>query len=308
MAVRVPEEGVPPVAKPADFDAFWSQTLTEARSYGLDPSLIDDGTYSTRAVRVQRVAFTSLERVRVGGWYCVPRGQGPFPAVLLLPGYGSHASLAGRAMAQEGIASLFLAVRGHSFGDQITPGFPGFLCHNITDKYRYIYRGAYCDAVLGLDFLAGRMEVDGRRTAVAGGSQGGALAIVAAALAGPERVAAAAPDVPFLTNFKFSVARSPSYPFAEIADLLRRYPDLEERVWEALAYFDVANFAPKVECPTLISVALKDDICPPASLLAMAATIKGQVDVRKYPDAGHEGGGLTHATLKLKWLKERLGA
>ncbi len=297
---------VPDVPRPADFDEFWDSALAEARHFGLNETISEDHLRSNDRAIVYRVSFTSLERVRVGGWYAVPRGEGPFPALQLVPGYSLRANLAVRSWAELGVAALWLSIRGHESDSQITPGFPGFLCHNITDRHRYIYRGGFCDAVRGIDFLRSRSEVDLSRLAVTGSSQGGALTLVTAALAGD--IIAAAPDVPFLTNYRYCVAASTSYPYAEIADLLRLHPDIEDQLWETVAYFDIVNFAPRVTCPVLLAVGMHDDICPTPATLAMAKSIAGPVELAIYDDAAHEAGTAhPHATRKLAWLKEKLG-
>ena len=305
MATTPRSDYVPLVELPQDFDEFWDSTLAEARSHGLDASVVEDELRSNDGARVFHAQFTSLERIRVSGWYALPRGRGPFPALLMLPGYGAWASLGVRALAEAGIATFWLSVRGHELNSPICPGFPGFLTHNITDRNRYIYRGAFSDAVLGIDFLKTQTEVDSSRIAVAGESQGGALTLVVAALA--DGIVAAAPDVPFLTDIRWSVENSSRYPYAEIADILRLRPSLTDSIWETLAYFDVANFAPKVSCPILASIGLKDDICPPAALLSMLENVTGAIDVRTHPEAGHEHGGVGHAAVRASWLMSSLG-
>ena len=66
--------------------------------------------------------------------------------------------------------------------------------------------------------------MDASRVAVAGGSQGGGIALAAAGLA--PGVAAAMVDVPFLCEFRRAVAISTTDPYAEIARFLRVYPHI----------------------------------------------------------------------------------
>jgi cephalosporin-C deacetylase len=304
-------KGEPPVANvpaleiPGDFGEFWASTLDEARGHGLGAQFEEDTRRSDERAQVFQVRFTSLERIQVFGWLAVPRTGGRHPAVVNLPGYSMRPNVGVRNMAYEGFAALWVSVRGHDIDSPIRPGFPNYLCHNITDRNRYIYRGAYCDAVLGVDLMNQMDAIDSARIAVAGGSQGGALTIVATALS--EGVIACAPDVPFLTNFKYSVAESHSYPYAEIGDMIRHRPDLQDSIWATPDYFDVANFAALVKCPTLAGIGMEDDVCPPAATLDMLSRIGGSVDLKTYPNTGHEHGGLTHQLLKTKWLKDHLG-
>ena len=125
---------------------------------------------------------------------------------------------------------------------QFNPGYPGLLTHNIVDRNTYTYRGFYIDAARTVDFLLSRDEVDGERIGVSGSSQGGGLAISTAALR-PE-IRAAAAGCPYLCGYMDSIELTHTYPYQEIRDYLRLYPERREAVRDTLAYFDGINFGP----------------------------------------------------------------
>ena len=77
------------------------------------------------------------------------------------------------------------------------------------------------------------------RIAVTGGSQGGGITIAVAALV-PD-VAAAMPDVPFLSDFPRSITITDKDPYTEIARYLKAHRDHTEPVLRTLGYFDVAS-------------------------------------------------------------------
>ncbi len=112
----------------------------------------------------------------------LPDTGGRHPAVLLAHGFGgSKASVAGQAkiLAEHGYVALAYTARGF--------GASGGLIHFDAPRYEV------ADARLMLDYLVGRPEVDPARLAAAGGSYGGALALL---LAGYDhRVKAVAADI-----------------------------------------------------------------------------------------------------------------
>jgi cephalosporin-C deacetylase len=293
------------VERPADFDQFWQATIDELAQAPVGLVVESDSLRSTEEIRVSRVTFGSLGGVYLFGWYARPAAPGPHPGLLMLPGYSAN-SMPQRALAGEGFAVLSLSVRGHNrSNDQYAPGFPGLMTDGIDSPATYGYRGVYMDCYRGLDVLRGLADVDPERVGVTGGSQGGALTLLTAALR-PE-VRAAAADVPFLCAIQDAVALTSSYPFAEISDLLRQQPYQSEAVWRTISYFDIINFAPRITCPTLISLGLKDDICPPQTGYALVNALTCPKEVRVYPNAAHEGGGFSHGQVKVPWLKAQLG-
>jgi cephalosporin-C deacetylase len=80
-----------------------------------------------------------------------------------------------------------------------------------------------------------------------------------------------------------------------------------------LSYFDGVNFAKRATAPTLYSVALMDQICPPSTGYA-AFNWHGALsapDVRKemavYPFNGHEGGSGHQTARQVAFAADVLG-
>jgi cephalosporin-C deacetylase len=290
--------------RPADFDQFWDETRAELASIPADLRYEPEPLRSNDTVETYAVRFTSLGGARIFAWLCLPRGRNACPGIVLPPGYSGVPSVP-RGWAALGYAALQVSPRGHHRSDgEIAPGFPGYMTAGIEDPRTYVYRGAYCDIWRAVDVLLDRPEVDRARIGVTGGSQGGALSLVAAA--GRPEIVAVAADVPFLTGIRDSLRLGGSYPYEEIKDYLRLRPEAEAQVLATLDYVDTLNFADRITVPTLLSAGLSDDVCPPETAYALYNRLRGPRDIRSYPYTGHEGGGLSHLLLKQAWLAAHL--
>lgn len=199
--------------------------------------------------------------------------------------------------ARKGYCTLSVAPRGKLRSHrQFNPGYPNLLTHNIVDRHTYSYRGFYVDTWRGVDFLLSRPEVDAARIGVTGNSQGGGLTITTAAMR-PE-IRAAAAGAPYLCGFMDAIALTHTYPYEEINDYLRLYPERRQAVTETVAYFDGINFADHITCPIIVNIGLQDNVCPPETGYALFTRI-GAPEKRLYPydGYGHDAGRVTHSAV-----------
>ena len=294
------------IRRPDDIDRFWEDVLDETARIPLDPEVIHDPLRSTERIDVYEVFFTSLDRVRIAGWYAVPRErQGPLPGLLQVPGYNMEPPIP-KNWAAKGYAAFSVAPRGKLRSNrQFNPGYPGLLTYGMVDRNTYSYRGFYMDACRGVDFLLSRAEVDGDHIGVTGHSQGGGLTVSTAALR-PE-IKAAAAGAPYLCGYMDSIDLTDAYPYQEIADYLRLYPERREQVENTLAYFDGINLANRITCPIIVSVGLQDSTCPPETGFAMFNAI-GSADKRMYAydGHGHDANNHEHAAVVDAFMAQHL--
>jgi cephalosporin-C deacetylase len=285
------------VTKPEDFDAFWEGVLAEVEAIPLASELIPDPLRTSTDIEVFQVFYNSLDQVRIAGWYCRPTDRAErAPAILFTPGYQMDPPIP-KEWARKGYIALSVAPRGKLRSNrQFNPGYPNLLTHNIIDRHTYAYRGFYVDTWRGIDFLLSRPEVDPTRIGATGTSQGGGLTICTAAMR-PE-VRAAAAGAPYLCGFMDAIELTHTYPYEEINDYLRRYPESRLEVEETLAYFDGINFADRITCPTIVNIGLQDNVCPPETGYALFKAI-GATDKRLYPydGHGHDAGRYRHGAI-----------
>ncbi|MCP3693364.1 MAG: acetylxylan esterase [Planctomycetaceae bacterium] len=285
----------------ADFEEFWNQARQELEQVDPQFAVIPQPSANDARVDLYEVRMRSLGNVRVAGWYEVPRKPGRYPAILRVPGYGQNMRPIDRF---EDMVVFSFNVRGHGNSQQDVKGRPqDYWIRGLDDKQDYYYRGAYLDCLRAVDFLVSRPEVDAKRIAIMGGSQGGGFSFATAAL--DPRIAASAPDIPFMADFVryFQTSNWPEMDQWIAAKEKRTWP----RTLRTLSYFDTMNLAPWIRCPVFMGVGLQDPICPPSTNFTLYNRVPGKKRYRVYPFSGH-GVGAGHRELVFRWLREQLGS
>ena len=293
------------VTCPEDFDAFWGGALAELADIPLDASATHDPLRSTDAANVYQASYRSRDGLEIFAWYTVPAvGDGPFPAVLILPGYKSEPALR-RDWAGKGVAALSVAVRGKlPSSAQFNPGYPGLLTHGVDDRDTYSYKGVISDCVRGVDFLLSRPEIDSERIYCCGSSQGGGLTLITSGLR--HEIKAGVAGYPFLCCFPESMGMLRSYPYDELSCYARAYPDRAEQMLDTLRYFDAVNFAPRIECPMVVGIAMEDEVCPPETSYAAYRLLNSERELWLFPNSGH-GNAHAYPARETAWLQQRIG-
>ncbi len=306
----------PTVAEPRDFDGFWARTLDESRHASAAPALTPAQTPITELI-VEDLRFSGFGGERIAGWVTRPRAEGRHPVIVEYIGYNGGRGLPGERVlwALAGYVHVVMDTRGQGSGwgtggdtpdpHGSGPAAAGFMTRGITDPDEYYYRRVFADAALLVEAVATLDFVDADRIAVTGGSQGGGIAIAAAALA--PAVKAVMPDVPFLAAFRRGAEVATSDPFGEIARYLAVHRADVDLVFETLSYFDGVNFARRITIPAFFSVALMDDIVPPSTTFAaynhLAST---DSTIAVYEFNGHEGGMTLQWERQAAWLADRI--
>lgn len=293
------ESYAPARDEPADFDAFWSGTLSAARALAgpLRRRPVDAG-YSELVT--EDIEFSGFGGQPIKGWFVAPRHRsGPLPTVVSFLGYGGGRGLVGSwsQLPAAGIAQFVMDTRGQGSryrpgdtpdGAFTGPGSGGVMTLGIDDPETYYYRRVFTDAVLAVDAARAHPLVDADRVVVQGGSQGGGIALAAAGLS--RGLAGVVADVPFLCAFRRATGLVDTHPYAEIVQYLHVHRGAEERVFRTLSYFDGVNFAARAAAPALFSVGLTDDVCPPSTVYAAFNHYAGPKAMEVYPYNGHENG------------------
>ena len=292
MPLEKLREYQPALYREADFEEFWRTTIAEATRQPLNAELIPYDL-PARGLQCYAVRFDGYQGGRIAGWYLRPDASGKFPGVCSYHGYSGRGvrplDLVG--LASQGICVLSMDCRGQNGQSQNAAVYPegyaiGWMTQGIRDPKRYYYRYVYADAVRALELLARRDEVDDKRLAITGVSQGGGITLAVAALS--ERPILALPDIPFLCDFRRGVSIAPAGPYPEIPVFVKSFPDQYEQTFRTLSYCDGLNLAPWIKCRTVISNCLWDDICPPSTIFGVYNHLTCEKQIEIYPFHKHE--------------------
>ena len=306
----------PAVPEPADFDAFWRESLTGDG----DATLLDVAPVRTdlRLVDTWDVAFTGFGGAPIRAWYTRPASVGAdLPAVVEYLGYGRGRGLPHERLtwAVAGYAHLLMDSRGQ--GDQYgsggatpdphggAPGGPGPVTRGILDPHDYYYRRLIVDAVRAVGAVRALPGVAADRVVAAGNSQGGGLALAVAGLV-PDLFAALV-SAPFLCHVGRAIEITDAAPYNEIVTYLSVHREAWGAVLRTLSYVDGVSFARRAAAPGHFGVGLRDTVCPPSTVFA-AYNRYGGADraMHVYPFNHHEGGDALHVRRQLRWLAARL--
>jgi cephalosporin-C deacetylase len=303
--------------EPEGLDGWWARRVEEARALAKPPVLTPHKTRLYDPIEVYDVAFSGADGDRIRGWYLRPRDTPGAPAVVKFIGYGGGRGMPAEHMVLPALGYALLVMDSRGQGGKWTVGATPdgatgtgpensqVMTRGVTSPENYYYTRMFTDAVLAVD-AAIELAGTGTGIAVTGGSQGGALALAAAALC-PDAVRVCHADVPFLCDIQRAITLAPRPPYTEIPEFLAQNTDLIEPTLNTLRYIDCALLASRITATTLMSVGLMDDICPPSTVFAAYNAINADKEISVFPYSGHNWPG-THTETQLAHLRDHFPA
>lgn len=306
-----PDSIKPYVEMPGDFDEFWLANLVELKKLPLRYTISDVPEYSTDKVRAYLVKLETGRRGRsMYGYLYVPRDAEPgsCPIVMSPPGAGVKPirnPLAHRFYAENGCIRFDMEIHGlnptmdEKLFNEVSAAFGQYLRFGLENRDNYYMKGVYLGLIRAIDFLTTVPEWDGRNVITQGGSQGGALAIVAAAL--DERVTACVANHPALSDMcGYAAGGTGGYPH-----FFSRGEPVDERVLETLKYYDVVNFARRLKVPVYMTWGFNDNTCTPTTSYAVYNSITAPREALITPVNEHWTSDRTERG-HLEWIKKHL--
>ncbi len=286
----------PSIPQPADFDAFWAKTLKQTSKIPMEVEIVPLPDKSTERVKVSMVKIQHYEKGRyIYGYLQEPNDQEKHPVMLHPPGAGVKRINPTPQFAELGFITLTIGINELPM-DATDEDFVArraalnggdYAYIGLDSKDNYYYRRVYSGLVRCIDFLTSLPNFDGENVAVTGGSQGGALSIVAAALD---------PRIDFLAAFYPALCDLSGYVYADRAGGWPRMfsPGSKQqttvstdKMFETLSYYDVLNFARRIKVPGFYSYGYNDGTCPPTSVAAAINQITAPKTIEITPSSGH---------------------
>ncbi|MEA5128483.1 MAG: acetylxylan esterase [Proteiniphilum sp.] len=268
-----PEKLTPYTQYPDDFKAFWEVAKAEASKCPEKITSTFVPEYSSETVDCYLVKIQAYKKDQyMYGYLTIPRKEGKFPVVFSPPGAGIKPMnpLKDIFYAENGYIRFDMEIHGirpdldeetyreisRAFGS----GNNSYLVNGLDDRDSYYMKKVYLSCIRVLDYLSTLPEWDGKNLVAQGGSQGGALALIATAL--DSRITACAANHPALSDMAgYKAGRTGGYPhlFTKFEGM-----DTPEKI-RTLAYYDVVNFARHIDVPVFMTWGFNDNTCPPTT-------------------------------------------
>jgi cephalosporin-C deacetylase len=281
----------PTVSNPADFQDFWNNARAELSKVPISPKMVLIPEKCTENINVYHVSFRNINNSRIFGILCIPKKEGKYPALLQVPGAGIRPYAGDIARAEKGIITLQIGIHGIpvnmdpdvylSLSEGALNGYPAF---NLDNRESYYYKRVYLGCVRSVDFLANLPQTDASRIGITGGSQGGALSIITAAL--DSRIKYLAAFYPALSDMTgYLENRAGGWPHLFSANNLK-LNNTKEKL-QTVPYYDVVNFARLLKIPGYYSWGFNDETCPPTSMYSVFNVITAPRELMVVPETGH---------------------
>ncbi|HEL1542230.1 TPA: acetylxylan esterase [Streptococcus suis] len=281
---------------PADFDAFWQNEKNQLT--GLADHELLEKECGLPHVACYELTFTGTNGSKVFAKCLFPKSDKPVPVLFYFHGYqgqGPDWSENLKFLAA-GYGVVAMDVRGQAGRSQDLGQFEGITVKGqvvrgmLQGPDHLFYKDVYLDVYQLIEIIASLDFVNQKRLVSYGASQGGALALVAAALS--PYISKTLAIYPFLSDFKRVLELGNN---SEAYDELFRYfkfsdpfHETEEAVLQTLSYIDVKNLAHMITCPVAMVTGLEDGVCPPSTQFAIYNRLEVEKEMKILPEYAHD--------------------
>lgn len=308
-----PECLEPYVKDPEDFDGFWQGAMEEAARCPMQVETEYVEEYSNGKVDCYLVRLQCCrEGQHVYGYLTRPKAEGKYPVVFSPPGAGIKPMNPMKTIfyAEQGCIRFDMEIHGirpdlsaddyRAISAAFGTGENSYLVNGLDDRDAYYMKKVYLACVRAIDYLTTLPQWDGKNVIAQGGSQGGALALVTAAL--DKRVTACVANHPALSDMAgYKDGRAGGYPhlFTKFQGM-----DTPEKL-RTLEYYDVVNFARRITVPVYMTWGYNDNTCPPTTSYIVYNVLRCPKEAFITPVNEHWVSFDTRHD-QLRWIKQHL--
>lgn len=276
--------------RPADFDQFWADKLKELSGIPANPKLeTTDGRKP--GVDYSLITFDNIRGTKIRGQIARPQQGAKFPAMLIVQWAGVYGLQKQWVTDRAAEGWLCLNISAHDlpidrddafYKEQASTALKDYPAIGNDSRETSYFLRMYLSCYRAAEYLATRPDWDGKTLVVTGGSQGGLQSFVTAGL--HPKITAVMASVPAGCDLNGPEAgRRPGWPMWYWATKDKD----EKKVRDASRYFDVVNFASRIECPVLVGAGLIDTTCPVPGIMAACNELKGTKEIAFMPVAEH---------------------
>ncbi|MBS8103947.1 alpha/beta fold hydrolase [Streptococcus suis] len=282
--------------KPSDIDEFWNSEINKLSS---NPNYrLEKRNCSLQNIECYDLYFEGTNQSEVYSKFVIPKSKDKVPIIFYFHGYQGQSREWSELLKfpAAGYGVVAMDVRGQAgkstdFGKFEGNTVKGHIVRGMKSGPEHLfYKDIFLDVYQLVEIVAKLRFVDPNRLFSLGASQGGALALVSAAL--NQRIGKLFAIYPFLSDYKRVLELGNN---SEAYEELFRYfkfqdpfHESEDQILQTLAYIDVKNLAHMIKCPVAMIVCLEDEVCPPSTQFAIFNRINAEKYLKLVPDYGHE--------------------
>lgn len=289
--IAAPDEIDLSAIKPNDFDAFWEGQLNRLRNIPKNTKINKERSGSF-GVDYFKITMDNIDGTHIRGQLARPSTQEKLPALLILQWAGVYPLQKDWVTDKAEDGWLVLNINAHDLPIDAEESFyeaqkAGPLKDYPTigndDQDSSYFLRMYLSCYRAAQYLTEREDWDGETLVVMGTSQGGLQSLMTAGLH-PKTTAALALVPAGFDMLGPTVGRLGGWP--------QWYQNITHgdsiQIREASRYYDIANFVPRIKCPVLVGIGLRDETCPPEGIYAGMNQLKSQKEIVLLPDSGHQ--------------------
>lgn len=296
--------------RPADIDGFWDTAIRKLPK-NISYQLIERNCTLPTASSYD-LFFNGNNGSQIYAKCLFPKDHRDIPVVFHFHGYQGQSREWSELLkfVTAGYGVVALDVRGQAGRSQDLGQFEGTTAKGqvirgmMQGPDKLFFKDVYLDVYQLIEIVSTFEFVNEKQLYTFGASQGGALALVAAAL--NPRIERVMSVYPFLSDFKRVLELgNHTEPYDELFRYFKfrdPFHETEDEILHTLSYIDVKNLAHRIKCPVGFVTGLEDNVCPLSTQFAIFNRLNCEKTIKIAPEYGHEQFFVTVNDYIFDWL------